>query len=463
MVALALARPATRRGGAAAGLALVLVDDPSLLGLALFWTAVTSAALLPRRRFRDAVEWAGRLMLHGLLGLWRPLGDFGRVSRVSKGRGARSVRSIAALLALPVAGGAVFTALFADANPLIADALGRIELPSLGRTIGHAVLWGLVLLAVWPSFRPAPRATGALAGPDIASHRPEIPPATLLLSLLTFNAIFAVQNGLDLAFLWSGAALPDGVTMADYAHRGAYPLIATALLAGSFVLVALRPGSAGARSPWARRLVVLWVAQNLLLVGSSMSRTVDYVQAYSLTVLRLAALLWMALVAAGLALICWRLIAGRSARWLVNANALAGGAVLAAASVVDLGATAAAWNVRHARELTPAGAPLDLCYLNRLGPSALLRLAELEAGTRMSPPLHDRVAAVLAGTLRDVEVRQANWRRWTWRDARRLSAARAALAGRALRAPVARRCDGSPVPPPARPAAPPMLTPEPRS
>src|SRR3546814_2069336 len=61
---------------------------------------------------------------------------------------------------------------------------------------------------------------------------------------------------------WSGAALPGHVTLAEYAHRGAYTLIATALLAGLFVLVVLRPGEAATRSPRVRGLVVLWIAQN---------------------------------------------------------------------------------------------------------------------------------------------------------------------------------------------------------
>ena len=34
------------------------------------------------------------------------------------------------------------------------------------------------------------------------------------------------------------------MTYAAYAHRGAYPLIVTALIAAGFVLAALRPGSA---------------------------------------------------------------------------------------------------------------------------------------------------------------------------------------------------------------------------
>ena len=54
--------------------------------------------------------------------------------------------------------------------------------------------------------------------------------------------LFAVQTNLDVTFLWGNAALPADITYAAYAHRGAYPLILTALLAAGFVLVAMRPG-----------------------------------------------------------------------------------------------------------------------------------------------------------------------------------------------------------------------------
>src|SRR3546814_4862687 len=119
---------------------------------------------------------------------------------------------------------------------------------------------------------------------------------------------------------WSGAALQGHVTLAEYAHRGAYTLIATELLAGLFVLVVLRPGEAATRSPRVRGLVVLWIAQNVLLVASSILRTGDYIAAYGLTELRIEALAWMGLVAIGLVLICWRLIRARSPRWLINAK-----------------------------------------------------------------------------------------------------------------------------------------------
>jgi hypothetical protein len=252
-----------------------------------------------------------------------------------------------------------------------------------------------------------------------------------------------VQNGLDIAFLWSGAPLPEGVTLAEYAHRGAYPLIATALLAALFVLVTLRPGSEMAASATVRRLVYLWIAQNVLLVASTMLRTLDYVEAYSLTRLRISALAWMALVAVGLLLICYRLWRRRSDAWLINANFAAAAALLTACAFADLGAVAAQWNVRHTREVGGTGAALDLCYLNRLGASSLLPLVELES-RRIEPALRDRVQWSRALQLARLEEQQADWRRWTFRGARRLAHAKALIATRRLPriVPERRNCHG---------------------
>ena len=91
-------------------------------------------------------------------------------------------------------------------------------------------------------------------------------------SLVLFNLLFAAQTVMDINYLWAGAALPEGMSYASYAHRGAYPLIVTALLAATFVIVAMRPGSNAERSPLMRALVFLWVGQNVLLVVSSILR-----------------------------------------------------------------------------------------------------------------------------------------------------------------------------------------------
>jgi hypothetical protein len=169
--------------------------------------------------------------------------------------------------------------------------------------------------------------------------------------------------------------------------------------------------------------VVLWVGQTLVLVASSVLRTFYYIEAYSLTRLRIGALIWMGLVAVGLLLILWRLVRGRSADWLINANAVAALAAMASCSVIDLGGVAAEWNVGHARETGGSGAALDLCYLARLGPSAVVPLSELE--TRPLPPaFRSQVTQVRAQALAAMIERQSHWRGWVWRDARRLQRAR---------------------------------------
>jgi hypothetical protein len=221
------------------------------------------------------------------------------------------------------------------------------------------------------------------------------------------------------------------MTLAEYAHRGAYPLIATALLAALFVLIALRPGSETAASAPIRRLVYLWIGQNVFLVASTMLRTADYIEAYSLTRLRIAALVWMVLVALGLILICIRIWREKSASWLINANFAAALLALTGCAAIDLGAAAAAWNVRHAREVGGRGTGLDYCYLWSLQSSALLPLVELESRP-LRPEVRAKVEWLRNVAMDRLQTRQADWHGWTLRGARRLGHANRLVAARRL-------------------------------
>lgn len=403
----------------AAAFALIQIDRPSILAVAFVIAGVGVAVLSPRvRAGHDAWGWA-RQLLASILGLIGPLLDAWSVNQVLKTRRVLRLSGLAKAAILPVAGGAVFLGLFLAANPLLSDLFGSVALPELDPA--RLVFWIAIAVAAWTALRP--RRIRLRPTPAMRAVPPEKPLAALgsvIASLVTFNVLFALQNGLDIAFLWRGAPLPDGMSHAEYAHRGAYPLIATALLAGVFVLVFLKPGSATGQSPPVRRLVTLWVAQNVFLVASTMLRTADYIEAYALTRLRIAALLWMALVALGLILIAWRLLAARSAGWLINANALAAGLVLAGCAVVDLGAIAAAWNVRRVSEADGPGAAFDVrYYVRELGGAGLVSLAELEQ--RPLPPALCKEVHGARLQIRDrMRAQQADWRSWRWRDARRL-------------------------------------------
>ena len=442
---------------AGAVFALVLADRPGLLTWALFVVSMSLGALSSRVGPNEtAWGWTQSLALHWLFTLFGPVVDLSKVLRLRRGRGGMSALALLGLLIMPVVGGAIFLALFSAANPLISNALANLSLPSLShQNTLRALFWCAVFIGVLGLLRPRWRKP-LVALPERKIGKPSaFLTRTITLSLIVFNAVFALQNGLDLAFLWSGAPLPGDMGLAEYAHRGAYPLIVTALLAGLFVLVALQPGSDTASKPLVRRLVVVWIAQNMILVASSLLRTADYIEAYALTRFRIAAMIWMALVAVGLTLICWRMLAGKSAHWLINANAMAALIVLAVVSVVDLGAVVAGWNVRHAREAGGRGVALDLGYLHTLGAPALVSLVELEK-TVDDAVLRDRVAAVRQDILLKVRWRQSEWRGWTWRDQRRLDRIDALQQNGALSAPTpgARHWNGRLIqmPPPKAPA-----------
>ncbi len=357
---------------------------------------------------------------------WRAAQDLYRMGRLWSRRVPVRVSGGALIgWVIPLALGAVFLLLFAIANPLIDSWLGAIDVSALLEHVGvgRIGLWLLALSAAWPfvfmrrqrkSARLAKFATAAVAATTVQMPDRLVGRSATLRSLILFNLLFAVQTGLDAVYLWGGVALPDGLTYAAYAHRGAYPLIVTALLAAAFVIVATRPGSDTARSPLIRQLVFLWTGQNVVLVVSSILRLDLYVAVYSLTYLRIAAFVWMALVGIGLVLIVLRIALSRSNGWLIGANLLSLLAALYLCSVMNGPGLIADYHGRHAREITGDGAWLDEAYLVALGPQAIPAL-DFYIG-RLGP----NVAGHLIGARERLAFkhlrRMADWRAWSLQD-----------------------------------------------
>ena len=355
---------------------------------------------------------------------FRFLADIPRIARAI-GRARALTAGRVTVWILPVALGGVFLALFAAANPLIESWLAQVDLLDVLSRIdsGRIVLWSVVVVAAWPlvfvtahlARPPAGAAAIHPSAPDEAAPAGLFGEGAILRSLVLFNALFAVETVLDMTYLWGGVTLPDGMSYAGYAHRGAYPLVLTALLAGGFVIAAMRPGGRVEGLPLIRTLVHLWILQNVLLVGSAMLRLDSYVQVYSLTYWRVAAFVWMLLVAAGLVLLVLRIARRRSNAWLVSTNTAMLALVLYACSFVNFPYLIAAYNVAHCREISGKGQPLDAGYLMSLGPDIIpaideyrrrLPEARLVLGNRFDDGL------LLALARGDQDWRQWSFRRW---------------------------------------------------
>ncbi|WP_365959458.1 DUF4153 domain-containing protein [Mesorhizobium sp.] len=258
---------------------LPLIENVSALSVAIGLVAIAVFALsLVGRLWRGAARIAGQLALFLLAAPFRFVHDFFCWRKAARRFGRRRIRlAPIAVWIMPLTLGAVFLALFGAANPVIEHWLSLIDLLALLDFIElpRLAFWLFALAGVWVFLRPRlPRflrriAHLALPIPlGVTTTRAAAKPvedivfgkAAILRALVVFNMLFAVQTALDATYLWGGIALPDGLTYAAYAHRGAYPLIVTALLAAGFVLAALRPGSATSGDPFIRRLVYVWVA-----------------------------------------------------------------------------------------------------------------------------------------------------------------------------------------------------------
>lgn len=418
----------------AAGL-LPIIEDVTWLSVTIGLLAVAaSARMLTEARPLSWPEHLRAALRLPFAGPFRLLGDFARASRYGRRRQVKS-GVLAGLLgwAVPLLLCAVFAALFVSANPLLESWLNRIDIQAMLEQLfsGRSLFWAVILCLIWPLVRIRSlrrRKRNALKPPAIATVADPLDLLSDLAikrSLILFNGLFAIQTAMDLTYLWGGASLPDGLTHAGYAHRGAYPLVVTALLAAAFVLVAMRPSGAGTRSPLVRVLVLVWVGQNILLMLSALLRLKLYVDAYSLTELRMAAFIWMLLVAAGLVLILVQILSQRPVGWLVSANVAMLALTLYAYSFVDTAVVIANYNIRHSYEMRGTGQRIDVAYLWALGPGvipALDRYAPRIAAVGNPPSevkwgwSQEKVASYRDGLAGRHRAAQIDWRAWSFRD-----------------------------------------------
>ncbi len=405
----------------------------NLLAMALGLTGIVVFTLLVNRRFQCGFKGSlSIVILFVSLSPFRLISDLVRLRRVHRhNRSGGRPRPGMVAWVVPALLGTAFLALFTTANPIIADWLLSFSPADALDTFDlvRMLFWALMLLVCWPFIRvrlPNPPALKNSAGGAAACPAPPSPqglfsPAAVMRGLVVFNLIFAAQTALDATFLWAGAQLPDGMTYATYALQGAYPLLIAAVLSALFVLAALRPGSKLGTSALVRTLVFAWIAQNIVLMISALLRLSAYVEFYSLTYWRVAAFVWMCLVAIGLALILLRIFLNRSNTWLVGCNLAAVAIILYGIGLANLPHVIASYNINHSFEVDGNGPRLDMAYLAHLGPQAIPAieryLGHAEPGG--CPTARNTSLCLIRNRLKVIHgTAQADWRRWGFRRQR---------------------------------------------
>lgn len=320
---------------------------------------------------RSAVAWFASLVI---VPAW--LAAFAaRVPRLGAGRAAQVARAaVTAGLVLGLLGGllasgdAVFGAVLTSFRP--------------GAGLGHLVVTAVLVLPM-----------GAVAVLALRSHDPaaasdnefEAGAAGGRSGRFVVESLAARWATAGLLSLWCGVQLvvlsggardviqSQGLTVAEYARQGFFQLVAVAALSLAVLNFTHRfllglPGRFARRGPAA----VIGAAL-IVLVASTFARLAYYMDAFGLTMLRLAVatfLGWLAMMTVLSVARSLGVAAGHN--WLQSATVLSAAAVAVAYAWANPAAIVARANLSRVTDPSPSAAarPLDVPYLLRLGPDA---------------------------------------------------------------------------------------------
>jgi Domain of unknown function (DUF4153) len=167
------------------------------------------------------------------------------------------------------------------------------------------------------------------------------------------NLLFLLANIADALFLWSGRALPAGVTYKAYVHEGTGTLIFTVILSAIVLTAIFQQALSVAERRGLKILAYLWIVQNLFLIFSVAEKLYRYIVTFEMTVARLSTIIFLVLVSVGFILLTIKIIQNRSISWLIGGCVLAVFGTFYVTQFMDLAGWSANYNVAQ-MEKNPA-------------------------------------------------------------------------------------------------------------
>ena len=320
------------------------------------------------------------------------------------------------VIALPIL--LVFGSLLSSADAQFGRMMSALVDIDLEEAVGHLLFSGFIAWVVAGYLRGALVANRPLGiAPNVHSQwKPSLGIVELGVPLALLNVLFAIFVALQLPYLFGGVAHLQrvaGLTMAEYARRGFFELLAVAGL----LLPLLLAGSALVKRTVPRHeRTFRWLASTTLgllalMMMSALQRMSLYTQSFGLTEDRIyatAAMLWLAVVFTLFALTVLR---GRNAGFAFGAI-VAGWLTITTLDVANPHAMIVRTNVERAT----SGAALDAAYVSKLSADAVPEL--VDALGRVSPETQCVIAKRLQEVVKDRALGLPDDWRW-WNASRR--------------------------------------------
>ena len=183
--------------------------------------------------------------------------------------------------------------------------------------------------------------------------------------LIMLNILLAIVNGIDIVKLWPNQVLPENQeSYSQYLHSGIQMLIASIILAVAIIMFFFRGYFNYMKNAlWLKVLAYIWLAQNVILLVSSIIRNNMYVQDYGLSHKRIGVFIYLFLAIIGLVFTLIKIAKKKNNMFLFRKNAWAFYLVLLIATPVswDLVVTNFNLNLAQKQDKTP-----DIHYLSGL-------------------------------------------------------------------------------------------------
>ncbi len=365
---------------------LALVEDVSTLSISMLFLSLSFLGLIRNKIYLANFE----LLIRGVRrNIFTMFGKFSRdvfkIFKIKKGKSQFKFFQFIALSIVPIGLTLIFIFSFAKINPVMEILAKQLNIESLLALINfnRLLFWLIALSFTWSLLRNRVRLkqskqkTGQYQ--NLFSYK------SICISLIIFNLIFLTQGLSELSLLFDHNTSEISSALSSSAQDASYTLLFTAILACLYMLIVDTFRKIGDSTIFLKKLILSWTFQNVFLLCLAFRKLLIYIESYSLTYMRISALIWMYLVAVVLILCILKIAHDKSNSWVANIAILKLLLILTICCFINFPSLIAFYNVNHCREITGKGSNLDVYYLVSLGEEALPALVDYKMNGNAIP------------------------------------------------------------------------------
>lgn len=182
-----------------------------------------------------------------------------------------------------------------------------------------------------------------------------------LLLFVILNLLLLFLNITDIHYLFFKGELPKGITYSDYVHSGVEAVIMSIILAIMLIAFYFRGYiNFDSKSKHIKALTYIWIVQNIVLILMAAVKNQLYIDAYSLTYLRIGVYYYLAFSIIGLILTFYKIYFKKDTWFLFRTNSFVFYWVLILSCLFNWSIIVTRYNLKNSKEV-------DYSYLESLG------------------------------------------------------------------------------------------------